>query len=117
MKPLKMFSIRGISWVKWRKRFFPAESTYIVSSISENLRETKAALRSRKPLFEAGFSANHLFCRVDVLNPAGESGWDIIEVKSTTEIRDEHLHDVAFQRHCCKLAGAGNRALPNHVSQ
>lgn len=75
------------------------------SSITENLRDTKSALSLRKPLFEAGFSAAHLFCRVDILNSSEGASWDIIEVKSTTEIRDEHLHDVAFQRHCCLLAG------------
>jgi hypothetical protein len=84
---------------------FPGGLNVYRSSISENLRETKAALASRKPLFEAGFSASRLFCRVDILNPAGDGAWDIIEVKSSTEIRDEHLHDVAFQRHCCRLAG------------
>jgi hypothetical protein len=84
---------------------FPGGLNVYSTSISENLRETKVALASRKPLFEAGFSASRLFCRVDILNPAGDTGWDIVEVKSTTEIRDEHLHDVAFQRHCCRLAG------------
>lgn len=84
---------------------FPGGLNVYSSSISENLRETKAALSSRKTLYEAGFSASHLFCRVDILNPSGDKAWDIIEVKSATEIRDEHLHDVAFQRHCCKLAG------------
>ena len=74
-------------------------------SISENLRDTKSALVLRKPLFEAGFSGFRLFCRVDILNPSNSGSWDIIEVKSTTEIRDEHLHDVAFQRHCCLLTG------------
>lgn len=74
-------------------------------SISENLRDTKSALVLRKPLFEAGFSAARLFCRVDILNPSEGASWDIIEVKSTTEIRDEHLHDVAFQHYCCLLAG------------
>jgi len=84
---------------------YPGGLNVYSSSISENLRETKAALASRKVLFEAGFSASHLFCRVDVLKPAGDGAWDILEVKSATEIRDEHLHDVAFQRHCCRLAG------------
>ncbi len=84
---------------------FPGGLNAYSLNISENLRETKSALRSRLPVYEAGFSAAHLFCRVDILNPVGEDAWDIVEVKSTTEIRDEHLHDVAFQRHCCQLAG------------
>ena len=84
---------------------FPGGINVYRPSISENLRDTRASLALRLPLFEAGFSGSHLFCRVDILNPSGANGWDIIEVKSTTEIRDEHLHDVAFQRHCCLLAG------------
>jgi hypothetical protein len=84
---------------------YPGGLNVYNSSISDNLRETKAALVLRKPLFEAGFSASRLFCRVDILNPVGDEAWDIIEVKSSTEIRAEHLHDVAFQRHCCHLAG------------
>jgi len=84
---------------------FPGGLSVYSMNIGENLRETKAALASRKPLYEAGFSASHLFCRVDILNPSGDAGWDIIEVKSTTEIRDEHLHDVAFQLHCCRQSG------------
>jgi hypothetical protein len=84
---------------------YPGGRSVYSSSITENLRETKAALVSRQPLFEAGFAASRLYCRVDILNPAGAESWDIIEVKSTTEIRDEHLHDVAFQRHCCRQAG------------
>ena len=86
-------------------RLYPAGLNLYSDNLSENLRETKASLPLRQPLFEAGFSVNRLYCRVDILNPVGADDWDIIEVKSTTEIRDEHLHDVAFQQYCCKLAG------------
>jgi hypothetical protein len=75
------------------------------SSIAGNLRQTQASLPLRKPLFEAGFSANRMYCRLDVLNPAGEDEWDIIEVKSTNSAKDEHVLDVDFQRHCCLNAG------------
>ena len=74
-------------------------------NVGENLKETRACLPLRKPLFEAGFSSNRLYCRVDILNSVGEDDWDIIEVKSTNEVKDEQLHDVAFQRHCCQIAG------------
>lgn len=75
------------------------------SSIAGNLRQTQASLQLRKPLFEAGFSANRMYCRVDVLKPAGEDEWDIVEVKSTNSAKDEHVQDVEFQRHCCLNAG------------
>ena len=74
-------------------------------NIRENLKETRDCLPLRKPLFEAGFSGNRLYCRVDILNSVGDDEWDIIEVKSTNEVKYEHLHDVAFQRHCCQIAG------------
>ena len=74
-------------------------------NIGSNLRETTASLKLRKPLFEAAFSGNRLYCRVDILNPSGGDSWDIVEVKSTNDVKDEQLHDVAFQRHCCQLNG------------
>jgi len=42
---------------------------------------------------------------VDILNPSGGEAWDIVEVKSTNDVKDEQLYDVAFQRHCCQLNG------------
>jgi len=35
----------------------------------------------------------------------GKDAWDIIEVKSSTSVKDENLHDVSFQRHCCEKSG------------
>ena len=48
------------------------------------LRLTREAIPSRRPIFEATFSANGGYARADILNPAGKDGWDLIEVKSTT---------------------------------
>jgi hypothetical protein len=31
------------------------------------------------------------------LNPVGKDEWDLIEVKSTTSLKDVHIPDVAFQ--------------------
>ena len=58
---------------------------------------TKELLKERKPLFEAGILAGRLYSRVDILSPAGEAGWNIIEVKSSTSVKDVHIDDVAFQ--------------------
>ncbi|MCL2679406.1 MAG: DUF2779 domain-containing protein [Dehalococcoidia bacterium] len=87
------------------QQLFPGGLNLASSSIRENLKETKAALKARLPMFEAGFSPPNLYCRVDILNPAGVDGWDIVEVKASTEVREEHLADLAFQRHCCEKAG------------
>src|SRR6266404_1981779 len=60
------------------------------------LQNSLAALNARKPLFEAGFVYNGGFARADILNPVGDA-WDIIEVKSATEVKDVNLLDLAFQ--------------------
>ncbi|MCF7798334.1 DUF2779 domain-containing protein [Candidatus Woesearchaeota archaeon] len=68
-----------------------------------NAAKTKELLASGKrvPLFEAGFAAvvedTPCFARVDILVPVGKDSWDLYEVKSSTRVKDEHLHDVAFQ--------------------
>jgi hypothetical protein len=87
-------------------------------NIGANLRETTASLKLRKPLFEAGFSGNRLYCRVDILNPSDGESWDIVEVKSTNDVKDEQLYDVAFQRHCCQLNGVKiNRCHIMHLNR
>ena len=59
----------------------------------------------RKPLFEAAFSANGCYARVDILNPVKDDAWDIIEVKSSTSLKDVNLADIAFQMWVLTKAG------------
>lgn len=83
----------------------------------ETIRSTKQALKLRRPLFEAAFAASGGYCRVDILVPALDDAWDLIEVKSTTSAKDIHLPDLAFQ--CWVLAMAGlkiRRCLLMHVN-
>ena len=76
-----------------------------VTDLEETVRLTREALRTRKALFEAAFAANGAYCRTDVLAPAANDGWDIIEVKSTTSVKEVHLHDLAFQTWVLAQAG------------
>jgi len=73
----------------------------------KNLEETKKALVLRKPLFEAGLLKERVYSRADILDPVKNSKdeWDIIEVKSSTEVKDVHIQDVAFQKFCYEKAG------------
>lgn len=63
------------------------------------------ALKSRKPLFEAGFVYNRAYALADILVPVENDSWDLIEVKSSTSAKEEHYHDVAFQRYVYQGAG------------
>ena len=42
---------------------------------------------------------------MDILQPAPRDAWDIIEVKSTTSLKDVHLEDLGFQVWILAMAG------------
>ncbi|MDI6732228.1 MAG: DUF2779 domain-containing protein, partial [Candidatus Margulisbacteria bacterium] len=63
------------------------------------------AVKSRKPLFEAGFVYKNAYALADILAPVEENAWDLIEVKSSTGVKDEHYHDAAFQKYVFEGAG------------
>lgn len=65
----------------------------------EPVEATRIALAARRPLFEAAFIYNRCFSRADILEPIGLDEWDIIEVKSATDVKPINLHDLAFQHH------------------
>ena len=81
------------------KRMFPngIEIDTAPTDFEGAIRLTGEKLALRRPLFEATFSANGGYARADILNPAGKNEWDIIEVKSTTGLKDVHIPDLAFQ--------------------
>ncbi|MCU0641832.1 MAG: DUF2779 domain-containing protein [Candidatus Margulisbacteria bacterium] len=58
-----------------------------------------AALAARQPLFEAGFLFENAYALADILLPVGDDEWDLIEVKSSTKVKDDHYRDIAFQKY------------------
>jgi hypothetical protein len=63
------------------------------------------AAKLRKPLFEAGFINGQAYALVDILNPVDKNAWDLIEVKSSSSVKEEHYADVAFQKYTYEGAG------------
>jgi len=56
-------------------------------------------------IFEATFQHYNVLVRVDILQRLRRNRWRLIEVKSSVELKDHHLYDVAIQQHV--LAGCG----------
>lgn len=67
-------------------------------------RTAEAIAAGATVLFEASFMADGLFVACDILVREGD-GWRLIEVKSTTSQKDEHIHDVAVQAHVLACNG------------
>ncbi|MFC2003637.1 DUF2779 domain-containing protein [Chloroflexota bacterium] len=91
------------------KKLFPKGIEISTGNFMGNISNTMNLLKSRKPLFEAGIRVGNLYSRIDILNPASEEEWDIVEVKSSTNVKDVHISDVAYQRYCCSQLGLNIR--------
>lgn len=61
-------------------------------------------LEGNKTIVEASFSLEGLLCSVDLLHPA-DDGYEIYEVKATTEVAKEHIIDAAFQKFVLQKRG------------
>ncbi|MCB9362059.1 hypothetical protein H6504_01360 [Candidatus Woesearchaeota archaeon] len=63
------------------------EGLLVNSPKEEALLHTQQMLLNKKPLFEAAFAFEDLFCKVDILNPLDDGTWELIEVKMGTSMR------------------------------
>lgn len=66
-------------------------------------------------IFEGAFEHDGVLVRVDILervqsSEGGSSSWRLIEVKSSTRVKDVHLDDLSIQSHVVQGAGLGLEA-------
>ena len=87
------------------KQLFPGGIDIATDNFMGNINETKKLLKQRKPLFEAGVLAGSIYSRTDIINPVNDNEWDIIEVKSSTTVKDVHIQDASFQKYCWEMSG------------
>jgi hypothetical protein len=67
--------------------------------------ETKRAIEADGPvIYEASFAADQVFVAVDIF-VREPHGWRVIEVKSTTSLKKQHLPDAAIRTHVVRRAG------------
>lgn len=69
---------------------------------------TDELIESQLPLFEAGFTANGARAYVDVMLPLrrkGQKVWHMVEVKSSSKVKETHKDDVAIQSYITRASG------------
>ncbi|NTV95363.1 MAG: DUF2779 domain-containing protein [Thiobacillus sp.] len=72
------------------------------------LEQTQTLLKSAKPIFEATFTSGGALAMADVMLPIRQGrrrAWRMVEVKSSTKIKDYHLDDIAIQSYIVRAAG------------
>ena len=100
-------------------KLYPGGIEVDASNIPKAIAKTKLLMEDNTALiFQASISGKELFCRADIIryNKALDA-WDIIEVKSSTEVKDIYIDDLSFQKICFEKAGLKvGRVLLIHVN-
>ena len=74
-------------------------------SYPEQIQNTTSEIeKGTSTIYEAAFSHNEVFAKVDILHK-GNEGWEIYEVKSSTGEKDVYMDDIAVQYHIVKGSG------------
>ena len=83
--------------------------------LSQAIRTTKKVLSDTAvpAIFEGAFAFEKIRIRVDILKRNEEGSFDLIEVKSTTSAKSQHIPDVAIQLHV--LEGLGIPVRQAHL--
>ena len=71
-------------------------------------------LHSTQPIFEAGLEAGGALAFADVMLPEqkdGQQAWRMVEVKSSTSVKDYHRDDVAVQAFVAQSAGVALQSI------
>lgn len=98
------------------RQLYPGGDFIDTLNRKEALARTTSALESgHKPIFEAAFLHNDVLVRADLLVPEA-SGYRLVEVKSSTSVKDYHLEDITVQTWVMQHAGlAPSRCMVAHI--
>jgi hypothetical protein len=78
--------------------------------VDARIQATRDAIDARVPvIYEAAFFQDNVFVAVDILERL-DRGFNLIEVKSTTGVKQEHIPDVAIQTHVLRAEGLDVRS-------
>ena len=88
-------------------RAMESSSTSMPWAIEQALARSAVLLKSGEvPVFEAGMAAGGALAYADVMLPDPQDGavaWKMIEVKSSTSVKDYHRDDIAVQAHIAAI--------------
>ncbi|QDZ41110.1 DUF2779 domain-containing protein [Euhalothece natronophila Z-M001] len=95
---------QGLEVGAYARQYFPQGTLIEGETIEDQIEQTQNAIeKGEKCLFEATFMFDNIVIRCDILLREESDKWQLIEVKSSTKVKDEHLQDLAIQKYV--LAG------------
>jgi predicted RecB family nuclease len=90
------------------RRLFPGGLAVNEDNVDLAVRATRELITNPDvpAIFEGTFEHGGVLVRVDILHRRRDGRWRLIEVKSTTEVKDHHRDDVAIQYRVLSRSGA-----------
>ena len=99
---------------RWAQKMFPGGVLIEAGhdEIGKALQQTEQAVADKRhpAIFEATFTHDNVLARVDIMERLPRNKWRLIEVKSSTSVKDYYIYDVAIQR--LILEGLGMKVVP-----
>ena len=102
------------------RQLFPGGVEVCERNLDHAIRKTRELVANPEvpAVFEATFEHDGVLVCVDVLHRRKDRRWRLIEVKSTTDVKEQHLHDVGIQYRVVSRSGldVGSASLA-HVNR
>ena len=95
---------QGRDFEKYVKKLFPDGIDLGNLEPGENIKETQNLINQGKTIFEASMVYKNLFFKGDILECSSD-GWNLYEIKASTEAKKEHIPDLAFQKFVSEKSG------------
>lgn len=91
------------------RQLFPGGVEVKGGSLNEGLRITKELLANPEvpAIFEGTFEHQDVIVKTDILQRRKDNHWRLVEVKSTADLKDQHVDDVAIQSFVVSGSGVG----------
>ncbi len=90
---------------RWAQKLFPDAVNVDGFGMPAAINTKKAIATGATALLQPTFMTSKISCRSDILTKNVDGSWNIYEVKSSTDVKEEHVIDVAFQRICLEESG------------
>ena len=90
---------------RWAQKLFPDAVNVDGFGMPAAINTKKAIAIGATALLQPTFMTSKISCRSDILTKNADGSWSIYEVKSSTDVKEEHVIDVAFQRICLEESG------------
>ena len=107
MLPQRRSSQQGHDVGMLARRLFPGGVEVCERSLDQAIRATRELVANPEvpAIFEGVFEHGGVLVRVDILHRRRDGRWRLIEVKSTSDVKDHHLEDVAIQYRVVSRSG------------